>query len=100
MNHRFALLIFSACLAAAAQTSAGANGDTYSVQWENDRIANTDRHYTNGFRIGWVSDAEDGSDFPLIHPDKWIAAAQEVGFKPEVMPGIMKDNAARLLGLA
>ena len=41
-----------------------------------------------------------GSDFPLIHPDKWIAAAQEVGFKPEVMPGIMKDNAARLLGLA
>lgn len=29
----------------------GANPDTYSVQWENDRIANTDRHYTNGFRL-------------------------------------------------
>jgi predicted TIM-barrel fold metal-dependent hydrolase len=41
-----------------------------------------------------------GSDFPLIHPDKWIAAAQEVGFKDEVMPLIMKDNAARVLGLA
>ena len=41
-----------------------------------------------------------GSDFPLIHPDKWIAAAQEVGFREEVMPGIMKDNAARVLGLA
>lgn len=41
-----------------------------------------------------------GSDFPLIHPDKWIAAAQEVGFKPEIMPGIMKNNAAKLLGLA
>ncbi len=27
-----------------------------------------------------------GSDFPLIHPDKWIAAAQEVGFRDEVMP--------------
>jgi uncharacterized protein len=40
-----------------------------------------------------------GSDFPLIHPAKWISAAQGVGFKPEVMPGIMKDNAARLLGL-
>jgi predicted TIM-barrel fold metal-dependent hydrolase len=40
-----------------------------------------------------------GSDFPLIHPDKWISAAQDVGFKDEVMPGIMKDNAARLLGL-
>ena len=41
-----------------------------------------------------------GSDFPLIHPDKWIKAAQDVGFREEVMPGIMKDNAARVLGLA
>jgi uncharacterized protein len=41
-----------------------------------------------------------GSDFPLIHPDKWLAAAQEVGFKDAVLPGIMKDNAARLLGLS
>ena len=41
-----------------------------------------------------------GSDFPLIRPEKWLEAAQQVGFKPEVLPGIMKDNAARLLGLA
>jgi predicted TIM-barrel fold metal-dependent hydrolase len=41
-----------------------------------------------------------GSDFPLLRPDKWLAAAQQVGFKEEVLPGIMKDNAARLLGLA
>ena len=40
-----------------------------------------------------------GSDFPLIHPQKWIEAARQVGFKDEVLPGIMKDNAARLLGL-
>jgi len=40
-----------------------------------------------------------GSDFPLIHPAKWIEAAKSVGFKDEVMPGIMKDNAARVLGL-
>ena len=40
-----------------------------------------------------------GSDFPLIHPQKWIDAALQVGFKDEVMPGIMKDNAARVLGL-
>jgi uncharacterized protein len=40
-----------------------------------------------------------GSDFPLIHPDKWLEAAQQVGFKSQVLPGIMKDNAARLLGL-
>jgi predicted TIM-barrel fold metal-dependent hydrolase len=41
-----------------------------------------------------------GSDFPLITPEKWIEAAQGVGFKEEVMPLILKDNAARLLGLA
>jgi predicted TIM-barrel fold metal-dependent hydrolase len=41
-----------------------------------------------------------GSDFPLIRPDKWIEAAKQVGFKEEVLPGILKDNAARLLGLS
>ncbi len=40
-----------------------------------------------------------GSDFPLITPDKWIATAQQVGFKEEVMPLILKENAAKLLGL-
>ena len=40
-----------------------------------------------------------GSDWPLIKPDKWIEAAREAGFREEVLPGIMKDNAAKLLGL-
>jgi uncharacterized protein len=40
-----------------------------------------------------------GSDFPLINPERWIKDAQQSGFKPEVMPGILKDNAVRLLGL-
>jgi len=40
-----------------------------------------------------------GSDFPLIHPDKWLKTAREVGFKDEVLPMIMKDNAVKLLGL-
>jgi predicted TIM-barrel fold metal-dependent hydrolase len=40
-----------------------------------------------------------GSDFPLIKPDKWITAATAAGFRDEVMPGILKDNAARVLGL-
>jgi len=40
-----------------------------------------------------------GSDFPLIRPDKWIEAAGQVGFKQEVLEGIIKDNAAQLLGL-
>ncbi len=40
-----------------------------------------------------------GSDFPLIKPDKWMEAAQTAGFREEVMPLIMKENAAKLLGL-
>ncbi len=40
-----------------------------------------------------------GSDFPLITPERWIKDAQQAGFKPEVMPGILKDNAIRLLKL-
>ncbi|MGV9193929.1 amidohydrolase family protein [Microbacterium sp. MC2] len=41
-----------------------------------------------------------GSDFPLLTPDRWQrdAAAAEL-FKPEILPGILKDNAARLLRL-
>ncbi|WP_238439537.1 amidohydrolase family protein [Microbacterium sp. JZ31] len=41
-----------------------------------------------------------GSDFPLLTPDRWIRDAEAAQtFKPEVLPGIMKHNAARLLGL-
>ena len=47
--------------AAGTAGQAKASGDTYSVQWENDRIAKTDRHYTNGFRLSWVSE-EKASD--------------------------------------
>jgi predicted TIM-barrel fold metal-dependent hydrolase len=38
-----------------------------------------------------------GSDFPLIPPDKWLAAFAEAGFKDSVHQPILKDNAARLL---
>lgn len=40
-----------------------------------------------------------GSDFPLLTPDRWIRDAEQTTLKPDVMPGIMRDNAARLLGL-
>jgi len=40
-----------------------------------------------------------GSDFPLITPDRWLRDIEQVAMKPEVMPGILKDNAVRLLGL-
>lgn len=39
-----------------------------------------------------------GSDYPLITPERWIKDCQEAGFRPEVMPGILK--AVRLPGLS
>jgi len=54
------LLVLAAILfsgAARAEFPAG----TYMLQIENDRLADTDRHYTHGTRLAWVSDkADDG----------------------------------------
>ncbi|SFB56196.1 hypothetical protein SAMN05216266_119110 [Amycolatopsis marina] len=41
-----------------------------------------------------------GSDYPVITPDRWLADFAELDIKPEVRPLILKENAARLLGLA
>lgn len=40
-----------------------------------------------------------GTDFPLISPDRWLADFAALDIKPEVRPLILKENAARLLGL-
>ncbi|WP_345800792.1 amidohydrolase family protein [Microbacterium sp. AZCO] len=40
-----------------------------------------------------------GSDFPLLTPDRWQRDVATTALKQEVMPGILKDNAVRLLGL-
>lgn len=40
-----------------------------------------------------------GSDFPLITPDRWIADFNTLPIKDEVRPLILRENAARLLGL-
>jgi len=40
-----------------------------------------------------------GSDYPLITPDRWLADFAEAPFKDEVRPLVLKENAARLLGL-
>jgi hypothetical protein len=41
-----------------------------------------------------------GSDFPLLTPDRWLAAFEQAPFKDDVRPLILKENAARLLGLS
>jgi predicted TIM-barrel fold metal-dependent hydrolase len=41
-----------------------------------------------------------GSDYPLLTPDRWLADFAKLPIKDEVRPKILKENAARLLGLA
>lgn len=41
-----------------------------------------------------------GSDYPVLSPDRWIASFDELDIRPDVRPLIMKENAARVLGLA
>ena len=40
-----------------------------------------------------------GSDYPLLTPDRWLADFEKLPIKDEVRPKILKENAARLLGL-
>jgi uncharacterized protein len=40
-----------------------------------------------------------GSDYPLIMPDRWLEDFAQAPFRDEVRPLILKENAARLLGL-
>ena len=40
-----------------------------------------------------------GSDYPVISPEKWIEEFDRLAIKPEVRPLILKQNAAKLLGL-
>ena len=40
-----------------------------------------------------------GSDYPLITPDRWLSDFEKLPIKDEVRPLVLKDNAARLLGL-
>ena len=40
-----------------------------------------------------------GTDFPLITPERWMKDFETAGFKEEVKPLILKENAAKMLGL-
>ncbi|MDG4825159.1 amidohydrolase family protein [Asanoa sp. WMMD1127] len=40
-----------------------------------------------------------GTDYPLLTPDRWLRDVAATDLKADVLPGILKDNAARLVGL-
>jgi hypothetical protein len=62
MPLRFCIAAALAPLALGLAPLAAVAGN-YTAQFENDRIADTDRHYTTGMRINWVSDR--ATDSPL-----------------------------------
>jgi predicted TIM-barrel fold metal-dependent hydrolase len=41
-----------------------------------------------------------GSDFPLITPDRWLSDFAKLDIREEVRPLVLRENAARLLGLS
>ena len=40
-----------------------------------------------------------GSDYPVMSPERWMAEFERLPIKPDVRPLILKENAAKLLGL-
>ncbi|WGL54222.1 amidohydrolase family protein [Nocardioides sp. BP30] len=40
-----------------------------------------------------------GSDYPLITPERWLEDFEQLGVDPAYLPGILKQNAAGVLGL-
>jgi predicted TIM-barrel fold metal-dependent hydrolase len=40
-----------------------------------------------------------GSDWPMITPERWLNDFDAIAIKDEIRPDIIKNNAARLLGL-
>jgi predicted TIM-barrel fold metal-dependent hydrolase len=41
-----------------------------------------------------------GTDFPVLTPERWMEDLTKISIRDEVKPGLFKQNAARLLGLA
>jgi predicted TIM-barrel fold metal-dependent hydrolase len=41
-----------------------------------------------------------GSDFPLLSPDRWLADFEKLPIRDDVRPLVLRENAARLLGLS
>jgi predicted TIM-barrel fold metal-dependent hydrolase len=40
-----------------------------------------------------------GSDYPAITPERWLLDFEQAPFNDDVRPKILRENAARLLGL-
>jgi lipid A 3-O-deacylase len=89
-----------------ALSNAFASGGTLNYVMENDSLAHTDRYYTHGGRLGWISDADakracgDGlmQSLPFIecHSDaRWGFSLTQVIFTPRWLKRTNPDPADR-----
>ena len=60
---RIAVLAAFGLAAAPLPAAAEDDGPTVTAQFENDRVANTDRDYTNGWRLTWLSGSKELPDW-------------------------------------
>jgi len=59
-THILLLAIAPALAAAPAEPACAADGGAFLFQWDNDKVADTDRHYTNGMRLAYSFGAPTG----------------------------------------
>jgi lipid A 3-O-deacylase len=99
LNFRNALLVgtlVATALALPWPAAAEDDGSTLTLQFENDRVANTDRHYTNGWRITWLSGKKELPDWaerlgPLVDWPSFFARAPETRISRRVGLALGQD---------
>jgi hypothetical protein len=80
----------------AAPVAAQDDSSTLVLQLENDRVANTDRDYTNGWRLTWLSGAKELPDWaeklgPLIDWPAFLERRRETRVNRRIGIGLGQD---------
>jgi hypothetical protein len=89
-----ALLLAAAALARPA--AAAEDSSTLVLQFENDRVADTDRDYTNGWRITWLSGSRELPDWaeklgPLVEWPAFLPRRPETRINRRIGIGVGQD---------
>ena len=75
-------------LVASAASAAGENRGSYTFQLDNDLFANTDKDYTNGARLSYITEDRNESDFTDM--EAWLASVQRRA--PDVITGFYSPD--------
>lgn len=89
-------LVAAAIAGTGMHAHAADDGPTVTTQFENDRVANTDRDYTNGWRITWLSGSQELPDWaeklgPLIDWPSFLERKPETRINRRIGIGLGQD---------